>query len=267
MSAPQPPTFAETPFVPQLWLTIGCVTVATGLILYGLVTLRRDRSPTLLLLVLGATVASLQEAPLDIFVSAYYPSEGLWRSYETFGRPVPVWANFAWMVLFAGAPYLIAQAMRRGSVRRVAWIGVLVLAIVDVLIEMPNLAVNLYSYYGGQPMLVAGFPMHMLAVNANTMMGIAVAVYLGESRLRGRLRLLAIIVPILAVPASTMSLGLPVWSAVGAQLPAPVTWAAAFLTVGLSLWSISGMLRVAERFGPGVPSAVRPVARPAVSPA
>ena len=90
MSAPQPPTFAQTPFVPQLPLTIGCVTVAAALIAYGLVKLRRDHSPILLLLIFGATVASLQEAPLDIFVSAYYPREGLWMSYETFGRPVPI---------------------------------------------------------------------------------------------------------------------------------------------------------------------------------
>lgn len=251
MSAPQPPTFAQTPFVPQLSLTIGCVTVATALILYGLVKMRRDRSPALLLLIFGATVASLQEAPLDIFVSAYYPREGLWSSYETFGRPVPVWANFAWMILFAGAPYLLAQAMRKYGVRQAGWLGMLALAVVDIAIELPNLAVNLYSYYGDQPLRIGGFPMHMVAVNAATMMAITIAVYLGESRLRGKLRLLAIVVPILAVPAGTMSNGLVVWSAVGAQLPTAVTWVASFVTIGLALWSIHGMLRLASRYGTG----------------
>ena len=265
MSAPQPPTFAQTPFVPQLSLTIGCVTVAAGLIAYGLVKLRRDRSPSLLLLIFGATVASLQEAPLDIFVSAYYPREGLWMSYETFGRPVPVWANFAWMILFAGAPYLLAQAMRKHGVRQAGWLGMLGLAIVDIAIELPNLAVSLYSYYGDQPLRIGGFPMHMVAVNAATMMAITIAVYLGESRLRGKLRLLAIIVPILAVPAGTMSNGLVVWSAVGAQLPTVLTWIASFVTIGLAMWSIHGMLRLADRFGPGVvaPAAVEPMAAPA----
>jgi hypothetical protein len=258
MSAPQPPTFAQTPFVPQLALTVGCVTVAAGLIAYGLVRLRRDRSPALLLLILGATMASLQEAPLDIFVSAYYPRQGLWMSYETFGRPVPIWANFAWMILFAGAPYLLARAMRRYGVRQAGWLGMLALAIVDIAIELPNLAVELYSYYGDQPLRIGGFPMHMVAVNAATMMAITVAVYLGESRLRGKLRLLAIVVPILAVPAGTMSNGLVVWSAVGAQLPAAVTWTASFATIAMAMWSIHGMLRLADRFGTGARAADAP---------
>jgi hypothetical protein len=139
------------------------------------------------------------------------------------------------------------------------------LAIVDIAIELPNLAVSLYSYYGDQPLRIGGFPMHMVAVNAATMMAITIAVYLGESRLRGKLRLLAIIVPILAVPAGTMSNGLVVWSAVGAQLPTVLTWIASFVTIGLAMWSIHGMLRLADRFGPGVvaPAAVEPVAAPA----
>src|ERR1700757_2035933 len=145
MSAgPQPPVNVATPCVPQLGLTILCVTAAILLIAYGVHRWRDDGSPVLLLLIAGATAASLQEAPLDIFVSAYYPHRHLWTVYETFGRPVPVWAPFAWMVLFAGAPYVLAQAMRRGSVRRAAALGIVALAVTDIVIELPAQAAHQY---------------------------------------------------------------------------------------------------------------------------
>jgi hypothetical protein len=249
MSAPQPPAHAVTPFVPQLELTILCVTGAVLLIAYAIRRWRRTGSPVMLLLIAGATVASLQEAPLDIFVSAYYPHAHLWTVYETFGRPVPVWAPFAWMALFAGAPYLLADAMRRGSVRKAAGVGILCLAVVNIVIELPAQATHQYFYYGNQPLKIGGFPMSMVAVNASTMVAIAVAVYLGEDRLRGRMRLLALVVPGLAVPASTMTTGLPVWSAVGARWPTGLLYVAALATFALSFAAIDGMLALAERFG------------------
>jgi hypothetical protein len=250
MSGPHPPLHEVTPFVPQLVLTILCVAGAAGVVGLGIRRWARDRSPVLLLLIAGATVASLQEAPLDIFVSAYYPPQHLWWVYESFGRQVPVWAHFAWMILFAGAPYLLAQVMRRGPLRRVAWLGVLYMAIVDIVIELPAQASHLYFYYGDQPLKVGDFPVTMAVVNAATMMAIAVAIYLGEGRLHGRQRLLALIVPALAVPASTMSLGLPVWTAVGADMPLGVIYLGAFASIALALWAVHGMLWIAERFGP-----------------
>jgi hypothetical protein len=257
------PTITETPYLPQLLLLIGCVLAAGVMIVHGVRLWRRERSPVMLLLIAGATVASLQEAPLDIFVSAYYPKPGLWWAYETFGRPVPIWAIFAWMVLFAGSPYLLARQMRRKGVRRVGWIGVAWLAVVDVLIELPCLAVYLYEYYGDQPLRVGGFPVHMVAVNAATMMAITVAVYCLEGRVRGKLVGLAFVLPGLAVPASTMSLGLPVWSAVGAGLPGPLMLVASLLTIGLAVAALHGMMRLAEEVGPGLRSTPDPVATPA----
>jgi hypothetical protein len=251
--APQP-TIAETPFWPQLLLLIACVLAAGVMIVQGIRFWRRERSPVMLLLIAGATWASLQEAPLDIFVSAYYPKPGLWWAYETFGRPVPIWAIFAWMVLFAGSPYLLARQMRRDGVRRVGWKGVGWLAITDVLIELPCLAVYLYQYYGDQPLRVGGFPVHMVAVNAATMMAITVAVYCLEGRIPRRYLGLAFIAPGLAVPASTMFLGLPVWSAVGGGLPWPLMMIASLVTIGLSVAALNGMMRLAEHVGPGMPA-------------
>jgi hypothetical protein len=222
--------------------------VALLIIGYGLRRWVRAGSPVLLLLVLGATVASLQEAPLDIFVSADYPRPGLWVLFETFGRPVPVWATFAWMILFAGAPYLLARAMERKSPGQVVWLGALGFVFVDIAIEVPTHAV---PYYGDHPLSVGGFPLGMGAVNSVTMMGIATAAYLLETRVRGRLRLLAVVVPGLVLPAVTMTVGLPVFSAVGAGAPAAVRYPAVLLTFALAALALHGLARLAQAWGPG----------------
>jgi hypothetical protein len=249
MFVPEPPTHAVSPYVAQIVQTAACAAVGGALCVLALWRSRRRGSALLLLLIVGSVVASFQEAPLDIFVSAYYPHRHLWTFWETFGRHIPIWATFAWIILFAGAPWFIAQAMKMHPVRQVVWIGVAANVIIDVLIELPGQAAHLYYYYGHQPLTVGGFPLSMAAVNAATTTAIAVAIYLGDGRIHGRAQALVCLAPILAVPASTMSVGLPVFSLVGAGADIVLRYVGVIATLAAAMLAIDGMSRLAERFG------------------
>jgi hypothetical protein len=241
-TAPEPPVGLVTPYRPQLVMTVGLgALAASALVVAGLLAARRGRAMLLALLV-GAAAGSLNEAPLDVFVLAYYPPEGQWTLYESFGRPIPVWVLPAHMLLFAAVPYLLATAMRRWSARRVGWSGCLALALCDVLIEIPMQT----PYYGDHPFRVFGFPMAMAAVNAATMTAIAVAVVRFEPRLHGGRQAWAAVLPLVALPAGTYACGFPVFGAVAAGLSTPAITAAGLLSVGLALGAVHTLLGLAE---------------------
>jgi hypothetical protein len=200
-----------------------------------------------LALVVGAAVGSVNEAPLDLFVSAYYPGQGQWTLYESFGRPIPVWVLFAHIMLFAAAPYVLAQLMRRTSARRVGWLGCLGLAVSDVLIELPNQSI--LTYYGDHPFRTFGFPLAMAAVNAATMTAIAVAVLLLEPRLTGWRQALAAVLPPAALPAGTFAFGFPVFGAVAAGASTWLIAAGGLASIGLAMLAVHGLLALAESGG------------------
>ncbi len=237
-AAPQPPPGLVTPYLPQLVMTVGLGALAAAALLVAMVLALRQRRGTLLAMLLGAAAGSLNEAPLDVFVLAYYPPRGQWTLYESFGRPIPVWVLPAHMLLFAAVPYVLAAAMRRWGARRVGWSGCLALAVCDVLIEMPMQT----PYYGEQPFRVFGFPMAMAAVNAATMTAIAVTVLLVEPRLAGRHQALAALLPLAALPAGTFVTGFPVFGAVAAGAPTGIIAVAGVVSIAAAVLAVQGLL-------------------------
>lgn len=247
MAAPQPDTGLVTAYLPQLVMTVGLGAVAAAALGAAVHQFVRHRRAVPLFLVVGAAVGSVNEAPLDLFVSAYYPGQGQWTLYETFGRPIPVWVLPAHVVLFAAAPYVLARLMRTVSARRVGWLGCLGLAVSDVLIELPNRSI--LTYYGDHPFRVFGFPLAMAAVNAATMTAIAVTVLLVEPRLEGGRQALAALLPLAALPAGTFVTGFPVFGAVAAGASMGVIACAGLVSIGLALLAVHGLLSLAESYG------------------
>jgi hypothetical protein len=233
-----------TAYLPQMMMTVGLgslALLALGAAVHQFVRLRRAVP---LFLIIGAAIGSVNEAPLDLFVSAYYPRAGQWPLYESFGRPIPVWVLPAHVMLFAAAPYVLSRLMRATSIRRVGWIGCLGLAVSDLLIELPDRSI--LTYYGDHPFRVFGFPVAMAAVNAATMTAIAVTVLLLEPRLRGRYQVLAAVLPLAALPAGTLVTGFPVFGAVAAGASAGVIAAGGLVSIALSMLAVHGLLALAE---------------------
>lgn len=241
--APRPDTGLVTAYLPQLVMTAGLGALALVAVAAAVHQLVRYHRAVPLFLLLGAAVGSVDEAPLDLFVSAYYPGRGQWTLYESFGRPIPVWVTFAHILLFGAAPYVLARLMRTVSARRVGWLGCLGLAVSDVLIELPNRSI--LTYYGDHPFRVFGFPLAMAAVNAATMTAIAVTVLLVEPRLTGRRQALAAVLPVAALPAGTFATGFPVFGAVAAGAPAGVIVAGGLASIALAMLAVHGLLTLA----------------------
>jgi hypothetical protein len=253
-TAPAPPPGLVTPYWPQFGMTVGLGALAVVALAVAAWLAVRQRRAVLLAMLAGAAVGSLNEAPLDLFVQAYYPPEGLWPYYGSFGRPIPVWVLPAHVMLFAAVPYALAAAMRRWGARRVGWSGCAGLALCDVLIEIPMRT----PYYGDHPFRVLGFPMAMAAVNAATMTLIAVTVLRLEDRVTGWRQVSAVALPLTALPAGTYACGFAVFGAVGAGWTGGPVMLAGLVSVGLSLLAIHALLGLAAERGSGTIGACSP---------
>jgi hypothetical protein len=248
---PAPPAGLVYPDTAQrvaFWLAGAVLALAVG---YALVEWRRTRSPLMLAFLASGAVCYLNEPIDDLLGLVWYPRPGQWVVFETFG-PVPWWGLFVYIVFFGAAPYFALKSMRRRAptVRSMwKWFGAFF--VLDFLVEQPIIHSGLYHYYGEPPMLVSGFPLYWMFINAGGPMLEAVILYVAPTFWRGPRLLLVLVLGMATDIACSTAVGWPIFSALNAQAGAPVTWAAAGLTTVLGVLLVQAITMVAVRAGSG----------------
>jgi hypothetical protein len=220
--------------------------VAAGVLALRLA--RRYQSPIPLLFLVGGGLAMLNEPIVDHNAAVWFPTEGQWTLYTTFGIPQPVWLATAYVWFFGGQALLLWHLLEQGLAASRLWKAFAVLVLSDIVLEHPGLYVDLFLYYGEQPFQFSRFPLWWGFVNATTPLVCATLVYLLRPQLTGR-RAFALVLVVPMVSAGTnAALAWPVWNAVNSTWPWPVVWAAGGLTVGLSLFTVHLLIAGLERF-------------------
>jgi hypothetical protein len=74
----------------------------------------------------------------------WHPRAGQWQLFETFGRPIPVWAALGYALVFGMMSVLLALVRRAASYRQL-WGGMVAFWVVDA-VELPLLNAGMYVY-------------------------------------------------------------------------------------------------------------------------
>jgi hypothetical protein len=195
---------------------------------------RTKREPIGLFLLLGGCLAVLQEPMVDVLGNIWVRSH--LTVFETFGRPMPLWAVLAYGIFWGFQPFALYMLAKRGFTMRTFRLGIAACFLLNLLIEWPTLAAHIYLYYGRQPFRIFGFPLIWLFINCTGMIAVAVAINAGRRFLTGSRVWLAILVPPILVPAGSLASGLAVMSVLQSPAaPAVVLWLAAVVTAVIAL--------------------------------
>jgi hypothetical protein len=244
----------QVPPIPPLVMPATAQAVATVIVavvgaaaLVGAAVLgRRHHTPLYLVVLLGGSLASLNEPVADLLGGCMHPQQGSWVAFSTFDRPIPVWVVIAYGLFFGAVPLAVVALMRGGNPRRRFVVAVGVIFAANLLIELPVLAAGMYIYYGEQPFRFLGlFPLYWLFINSAGVATIAVVLLRFGHLLKGANLGWALLLP----PAAQILgylVGMPAFSMFNTDADGVWKWAGALATMLLG----AAVLRALSRMVP-----------------
>ncbi len=243
-----PPTPGSTVMPPtaQLIVTALMVALVLGFVGYAAREIVVRRSATLGLLLIGGAISYFNEPIDDVLGLVWHPEVDQWTALDTFSR-VPLWGLGIYIVFFGGLPYLILANLRRGMTRGQLWRWVGVLVVVDVAVELPVLAAGIYQYFGDPPMQIAGFPVFWIFINAVGPLALAVLLLTAGEVFTGWRMVYLLFLPMVCDAAGTVAVGWPIFSALHADVPTPVRWGAAALSIAIGVAILDLLITYAAR--------------------
>jgi hypothetical protein len=188
-----------------------------------------------ILILLGGTLAVIQEPLLAHIGSFWYPQIGPEPVLRAFNVSIPLWAVAAYGLYMGGLTILVYRKMVVGMTSKQLWTAYFLIWVFSAGLELPGLNLGIYRYYGDPPFNFFGFPLTWAITNSAIPM-IASAVFVGyKDFLTGmRVWLVVPLMPMIGMGAEGAT-GLPTWLAMNAGVGAGVKLAAAFTTLGMSL--------------------------------
>lgn len=237
---PRPVEAVADPLAAGIFLTANIV-VSVGVITAALVYAYRRRDALPLYCLLGGALAMVATEPiLDHLLLVWYPVNSPWVIAHFFGIGMPAYLLFGYPWYVGLGAYAVREAVRRGVASRALWRAFAAVAVLDAIIEVPSTAAGVHIYYGSQP----NFYEHGLAVTipfamSAVAMGAGVALHHVLARTAGwRARIGAVAVVPSASIAVLVGSQWPVMVALNSDAPSPVVWAAAAVSILLSIAAI-----------------------------
>ena len=242
---PQPPQGLHMNTTAQAIFTIGQALPCVVMAYFAWRFWRKERSPILALCMAGGAFSVFMEPIVDVMGQVWFPRDGQWRMFETWGRPLP-WFLVVYVWYVGGQAFIAYRQLDRGARGRDIWKLYGLFFLVDVVLETPGLYMNLYTYYGHQPLNFFRLPLWWPAVNAAMpiLAGLLISVLLPS---RKGWRMLAVIPLIPAADGmANIAASWPTWSALNTRLPAVAVWSAGLLTCALACLMIHFLSLAAE---------------------
>ena len=249
-AVPLPPVDMPTPPTPELVATVTIGAVVALRAVGGIYLWRRTGRPEGLLVLAGGFLCCFTEAPVDVLGACWFPLGGTWV-YTMFDRPIPLWVCLAYAAFFGGLTYINVLLFRAGSSRRVMWSAVGAVLVINLILEMPLLASDLYLYYGPQPFMIGGFPISWLVINSFGSMVASVVIVRLSWFFTGTRMLLLLAVPYGTYMASWV-VAMPYFATMNAEVSTFTRGVAALVSLGLGLLGLDVLIRLGVRRAPAV---------------
>jgi hypothetical protein len=234
------------PHTAHVWADTVIWAVAAGLIVYAVIEWRRLGSPLGLLLLAGGAIALFNEPVDDVLGLVWHPRPGQNTVLETIG-PVPMWGLPTYIIFFGAVPWLLLRELQKGRFTLAKfWTGIGITFLLDLLIEIPLLQVDLYTYYshGSVPMSIAGFPLYWLLINTTGPIFCAAILFAAPDYFTGWRAPFLLLLPVVADASCSIAVGLPVYSALHApEATALMRWGGALLSCAIGLFILDALSR------------------------
>jgi hypothetical protein len=253
---PQPPINFKASSAQDVF-SIAQIVVFAVMVAFALRELARGKGPIFLCCLIGGAIAVLWEPIVDVLGQCWLPSRGQhWEAFTLLNRHIPLMMPFVYSWFVGGQGYLFYRIFDRGIDRRRLFQLWGLVFLVNICLEAPGIATNVYTYYGKQPMDLWGFPLWWGFINPLMPMIAGALIY----RLKPLLTQAWLIVAVIAIiPCSdgiaNAAAGWPVIAALNTDVGYVGTWIASFITLGLAaalVWIVS--LAVARPAGVAVSS-------------
>jgi hypothetical protein len=231
----------------QWFFTLAQVPPLCLMILLALRWGREMRTVIPLLFLLGGLLAMFNEPIVDHNGLVWFPTEGQWTLYETFGIPQPIWLALAYVWFFGGQPLVVWRFLEKGAAPRTLWKMFATIVVVDIILEHPGLYANLFLYYGDQPFTFTRFPLWWGVVNSTTPIVAATLVHLLRPYFSGKKVIgVALLFPVVQA-ATNAGTAWPVWNMLNTEQPRAVVWGAGVVSCGLCVFVVSLCVHALER--------------------
>jgi hypothetical protein len=252
-SIPQPPQGMHMNTTAQAIFTVG---QALPCLVFAVIAWRiwqKERSPIPALCMVGGAFAMFMEPIVDVLGQVWFPRQGQWVLFETWGRPIP-WFIVVYIWYVGGQSVITFRSLERGAVARDIWKLYGIFFVANLICETPGLYMDLYTYYGRQPLNFFRLPLLWPVVNSMMPILAGTLVYLLRPYMKGW-RVLGVIPLIPAADgAANIAAAWPTWSALNTRLPTAVIWVAGCGTIALASLMIHVIAGIAQaRNGAAVP--------------
>jgi hypothetical protein len=211
---------------------------------YAVAIAVRRRDPLPIALCIGALICALNEPIFDVLGKISY-AENHPTAFTAFGRDIPWFLVIGYVPWVGLLPYLIAQAMRSGISRRTLHLIALVEVLSVVCVELVNLRMGAWVYYGEAPLKFFGGVAAMAGV---PLVG-GLVIYIVTDRLTGWRRLFAgLIIPTLVLPMIFAATGWPLYLALYSNLPPALDYVALAVMAALIIATVMTTTWIAQRW-------------------
>jgi hypothetical protein len=234
------------------------VVVAAALTAHCVLHAVRVRSVVPVLAIVGGVIALPIEPFWDVNALFTFATNSHPIALTAFGRHIPLYLAFIYPAFIGWGSFLGYHLIRKGtSVRGLLLLLPVGFFLADGLIEIAGIRLDLWRYYGHQPLTIAGWPVLFGALNGTiTLLGGALLTVLERQLVGWRRPLLALAVPSAYVGTYAI-VGWPMWAALNANVPRIVDWLAG--AAGLTICGLVTQL-VAEATGTARDEADAPAA-------
>jgi hypothetical protein len=220
--------------------SIAQMVLCAGMFMYAFRELARGRGPIFLWCLLGGFLAVVWEPIVDVLGQCWLPSRGQhWEAFTLLNRHIPLMMPFVYSWFVGGQAYLFYRLFQRGITRRQLFQLWGLVFLVNICLETPGIATNVYTYYGKQPFDLWGFPLWWGFVNPLMPMIAATLIF----KLKPYLTAVPLaIATILFVPCAdgvaNAFAAWPVIAALNTDVGYVGTWIGGFVTLGLAAFLV-----------------------------
>jgi hypothetical protein len=202
--------------------------------------LARGNGPIFLCCLIGGAIAVVWEPIVDVLGQCWLPSRGQhWEAFTLLDRHIPLMMPFVYSWFVGGQGYLFYRIFDRGIDRRRLFQLWGLVFLVNIALETPGIASNVYTYYGKQPLDIWGFPLWWGFINPLMPMIAGALIYKLKPHLTVAPLMLAVVAIIpMADGIANAAAGWPVIAALNTDVGYAGTWIASFITLGLALFVV-----------------------------
>jgi hypothetical protein len=192
----------------QLISTILTFGLAAVVVLLVVRLCRRDHVVWPLFVLVAGTLTCVLEPLFDHLYGLWFPSEGQWTLFTTYGIHEPIWLAPAYLSVYGGGAVLVAKLLERTPTKQMVWRLYWLMVAIAMVAEIGYVQVlEVYNYQDSQPFEVLGYPLFLGFVNSMSALVAGIVIWRIVPLLKGINQLALIVISPLAFAVEAFGSG------------------------------------------------------------